>query len=71
MRGGQSLAHLAGALCGNPRFQAYVGACDAESAAEYIRRVCGVASRRDLDSDARAAERFHELRRRFVYGEGA
>lgn len=65
----QPLSKLAGMLCGNPRFQAFIGATCAESAAAFVRRQCGVASRRELDLNKQAAQRFHELRRRFAYGE--
>lgn len=64
----QPLAKLAGMLCGNPMFQASIGATCPESAAAIIRRECGVASRRELDRNAQAAKRFHELRRAFAYG---
>lgn len=63
-----SLAFTAAVLCSNPRFQAYLGVDGAAAAADHVRRVCGVSSRRELDSDARAAERFHQLRRGFAYG---
>jgi len=67
----QRLSRLAGMLCGNPRFQAYIGATCPESAAAFVRRQCGVASRRELDRNEQAAKRFHELRRRFAYGSEA
>lgn len=34
----QPLSKLAGMLCGNPRFQAFIGATCAESAAAFVRR---------------------------------
>lgn len=64
----QSLAITAAVLCSNPRFQAYIGVGDAEAAADHVRRVCGISSRRELDNDATAAGRFHELRQAFAYG---
>ena len=64
----QSLAATAALLCANPRFQAHIGVDSSEAAADHVRRVCGVSSRRELDSNNQAAERFHELRRRFAYG---
>lgn len=63
----QSLARTAAILCGNPRFQAHIGVTNTESAASYVRRTCGVSSRRELDRDEQAARRFHELRRAFAY----
>lgn len=63
-----SLARTAALLCGNPDFQVHIGVTGANAAAEYVRRVCGVSSRRDLDRNAQAAQRFHELRRKFAYG---
>lgn len=55
-------------LCTNPRFQAWLGASDADEAAQVLRERCQVASRRDLDTDRQAAKRFHALRRTFAYG---
>ncbi|WP_369326524.1 hypothetical protein AB6N01_20580 [Alcaligenes nematophilus] len=55
-------------LCHNPRFQAYLGVACNEAAAAHVRHVCGVTSRRELDTNKKAAERFHTLRRQFVYG---
>lgn len=64
----QSLATTAALLCANPRFQAFIGVDSTEAAADHVRRVCGVSSRRELDTDVKAAQRFHELRQRFAYG---
>lgn len=64
-----SNARVAGILCSNPRFQQHIGATCAESAAAAVRRHCGVASRRELDEKPEAARKFHELRKRFAYGE--
>lgn len=63
-----NLSTVAGMLCGNPKFQAYLGVTNSEDAAMHIRRTCGVLSRRDLDRDEQAAKRFHELRKAFAYG---
>jgi len=41
--------------CGEPRFQKHLGAPDATLAAAWVRHQCGVVSRRDLDTDKRAA----------------
>lgn len=65
----QSLARVAGMLCGNPEFQTHLGATCAESAAAALRRQCGVASRRELDRNPEAARKFHEIRRQFAYRE--
>lgn len=63
-----TLARVAGQLCTNPRFQAWLGASDADEAAHLLRQRCGVSSRRELDLNKQAAERFHALRRAFAYG---
>jgi len=54
-------------LCTNPRFQSWLGASDADEAAQVLRERCQVASRRELDANPAAAERFHALRRTFAY----
>lgn len=71
---GGDLARLAGILCADPDFQLWVeeqqGADSAaglegeERAAQIVRHVCGVKSRAELDHNAHAAERFHELIRK-------
>ena len=71
---GGELARLAGQLCQNPDFQRFVPECAdglsaEENAAAWIRKVCGVASRAELDHNTSAATRFHELvRRPFLAG---
>ena len=63
----------AGILCNDPQFQRFAGlrglGLDQEltptAAAEYLRTACRVASRRDLASDATAAQRFQMLRTEF------
>jgi hypothetical protein len=62
VKGGE-LAKSAGIICGEPMFQRYVrdGGCTAESAAEYVREVCGVSSRRFIDHDPNAAIRYGQL----------
>ncbi|HCP79415.1 MAG: hypothetical protein CML16_14840 [Pusillimonas sp.] len=62
-----TLARLAAMLCANPDFQKHVGVNSAEKAAVYVRKHCGVTSRRELDQSEAAAKRFHELRKRFAY----
>jgi len=65
-----SNARTAAILGQNPRFQAFCNAQNADEAAEFVRCYCGVDSRRDLDTNLDARERFHELRRAFAYGAG-
>jgi hypothetical protein len=62
---------LAGSLPRDPQFRAWVSqytvppiAVIADEAAEFIRVVCGVDSRRKLAEDAGAAESFHRFIRR-------
>lgn len=73
---GGELARLAGMLCADAPFQAWIqqnvsvhdlpsvtesmGVDNAELAAMIVRNVCGVESRAELDSDVRAAEIFRE-----------
>lgn len=62
---GGELARLAGQLCQNPEFQACVPQCAdglsaEENAAQWIRDVCGVTSRAELDHNPNAATLFHE-----------
>jgi hypothetical protein len=67
---GGPLARLAGQLCGNPRFQAFMGASSADQAADYLRTRCRIDSRAELDHDQDAAQRFHQVRRAFVNRSG-
>ncbi len=67
MKGGR-LARLAGQLCQRQDFQAFASARSADEAAAFIRRVCRVESRAQLDHDQQARDRFHELvRKPFAY----
>ena len=59
---------LAGMLCSNPKIQRKLGVTCAQDAAAKVRRHCKIASRRELDWNAEAAELFHQLRRELVYG---
>ena len=71
MKGGP-LARLAGQLCQLPDFQAFASAHGADEAAAFIRRVCRVESRAELDHDQQARDRFHELvRKPFAYRRAA
>ena len=73
---GGMLAKLAGMLCDQPEFWAFLNRCNAnggqviqnaEDAANFVREVCGVASRAELDHNHYAAERFHmEIRLPYV-----
>lgn len=58
------LARLAGMLCGKAAFQQFAGVTSADDAAAWIRQQCEVESRRELDTDDQAAQRFHERVRR-------
>lgn len=59
---------LAVQLCKNPDFLAFCSARSADEAADYIRRVCRVGSRAELDHNRDAANAFHELvRKPFAY----
>lgn len=62
-------ARQAAIMCGNPKFQAYLGVNGADEAAAILRRMCGVKSRSELDECPAAARRFHDLRQQFAYGE--
>ena len=63
---GGPLAKLAGMWAADPEFWAWLGTVhtsnhwDSETSAAYIRNVCGVESRADLDHDEEAAALFHE-----------
>jgi hypothetical protein len=53
-------------LCAMPDFQKWCSAYDEALAKAYVLRNCGINSRKELDSDERAAERFREMRRDFL-----
>ena len=53
----------------NPEFQRYLGADSEQAAAQVLRERCEIESRSELDTDPRAAERFHALRKAFAYQE--
>ncbi|AZY48839.1 hypothetical protein D0839_17125 [Bordetella avium] len=70
MKGGP-LARLAGQLCARRDFQVFCCARTPDEAAAFIRHVCGVQSRADLDHNTQARDRFHTLiRRPFAYRTG-
>ena len=66
-------AQQAGILCNDPRFQRFaavrtgapVDAVNNTAAAEYIRTVCKVTTRRDLDTNPTARDYFDRLRTDF------
>lgn len=63
-------AQRAGILCADARFRDYVGrhclglgwAVSEAAAARWLRDICGVRSRADLDRDNAARQRFEALR---------
>lgn len=66
-----SYARGAGMLCRNPLLREYFTettgrqVADAEAAAKELRLVCGVESRRELDSNLEAGRRYLDLVERF------
>jgi hypothetical protein len=61
---GGALAKLAGIFCQQVEFWAFCRADDADEARDWILGVCGIQSRRELDHDVQAAQRFHDRVRR-------
>lgn len=57
---GGELAKLAGMFCQSVHFWEFCRADDADEARDWILRVCGVQSRRDLDHNPTAAQLFHD-----------
>lgn len=60
----QSLAQVAGTLCTLPAFWEHLRVSSEAEAAEYVRNVCGVKSRSELDTNPAAADLFHDRVRR-------
>ena len=66
-------AQQAGMLCNDPEFQSYVAQRIAypgkqvspTGAAEHIRQLCQIQSRRDLNLNTEAAKRFQQMRTDF------
>lgn len=66
-------AQQAGILCNDPKFQEYVGRhclrlgwdVSPGAAAQYLRDICRVTSRRDLNASDGARQRFEALRTDF------
>lgn len=67
------VAQRAGILCNDPDFQRFAAIrsglpgqqFSASAAAEYLRNVCGIASRKSLDTDPVAQRQFDALRTDF------
>ncbi len=57
---------VAGALCRNSRFQAWIGAHSEEGAAVAMRRSLGIDSRTELASNVAARKRLSDLNDRFM-----
>jgi hypothetical protein len=57
---GGDLAKLAGMFCQSVHFWEFCRCDDADEARDWILRVCGVESRRDLDHNPTAAKIFHD-----------
>lgn len=66
-------AQQAGMLCNDDRFRQFVGArtiksgvsVAASGCAEYVRQICQIESRRDLNTSSNAQTRFQALRTEF------
>lgn len=57
---GGDLARLAARFCNDHVFRDWIGLGSPERAADYIRELCGIKSRAELDHDPLAAQIFHE-----------
>jgi len=57
---GGELAKLAGMFCQSVHFWEFCRCDDADEARDWILRVCGVQSRRELDHSPAAAKLFHD-----------
>lgn len=79
-RKGAALSRAAAMMCNGAKFQRWVvsrigaapdGVSAQQHAAEFVRDVCGIASRAELDHNATAATLFHEaVRKPFVKWSG-
>lgn len=79
-RKGGARARSAGELCGNDRFQEWVvarvgaaphGVTAQQHAAQFVRDVCGITSRAELDHNAKAAGLFYlAVRKPFIEWSG-
>lgn len=63
----RKLSQIAGAMCNDPNFRAWAASKygdeipNADAAAEMVRAMCGIDSRRDLDTNDGAATVFREI----------
>lgn len=73
MRKGAALSRAAAMMCNGAKFQRWVvsrigaapdGVSASQHAAQYVRGVCGITSRSQLDHNAKAASLFHEAVRK-------
>lgn len=79
-RKGAALSRTAAMMCSGAKFQRWVvsrigavpeGVAPSQHAAQYVRDMCGIASRAQLDHEAQAATLFHEaVRKPFVKWSG-
>lgn len=58
-------AEWAGMLCNDVRFQKWAGQPSAEAAADMVRRVCGIRSRSEINTNARAAALWNAMHNRY------
>ena len=80
VRKGAALSRAAAMMCNGAKFQRWVvsrigaapdGVSASQHAAQYVRDICGVTSRVQLDHNAQAAGLFHEaVRKPFVEWSG-
>lgn len=67
------LSQIAGICCNEGGFQRFLAeegnydAKNAEDAAKYVRLICGVTSRADLDTNPEAARKWRELKGRYDF----
>lgn len=61
---GGDLAKLAGQFCANPDFWEFIDLASGHEATEWVRRVCGVQSRAEIDHNEVAKLLFHDKVRR-------
>ncbi|WP_158685940.1 hypothetical protein [Achromobacter spanius] len=79
-RKGAALSRAAAMMCNGAKFHRWVesrigaapdGVSASQHAAQYVRDVCGITSRAQLDHNAKAASLFHEaVRKPFVQWSG-
>lgn len=53
------LCIMACTFCADPMFMRWIEATNENEAKQYILNICGIASRKELDSQPSAAKRFH------------